>query len=346
MTSLCWVASLILKNHLNFLQSQQWQQLCHLPHTAPAGSVSFNHLFELNWAAWRAPDSPSTSWRQVNRKLFSPRAERIWLSLADGWHQHQPGHENSEGKLTMCVGNQGRGKLLVNSFLQNICSVLVKILYTPCSCWRALPELCSCITYPTSSNSSGSLQQEGQPQQPLLPPAFPAVRQHQEFTPYITLQTGILHPADSQGHPPPPLQAGRKGVGKASPCEFFSQRYLHFWITYILMPSEPAGQQLKWSESYSSILCMAGSQEYTNSTWILCFTWTKLQFDQLCFLKRRDLLVLICSRQQMSWKQTYLFLDQWTGFLGLSSTLAHSYTPLCRHQHTHDCSFTSDPQSL
>lgn len=32
------------------------------------------------------------------------------------------------------MGNQDRGKLLVNSFQQNICAVLVEILYTSCSC--------------------------------------------------------------------------------------------------------------------------------------------------------------------------------------------------------------------
>lgn len=57
------------------------------------------------------------------------------------------------------------------------------------------------------------------------------------------------------------------------------------------MPSEPAGQQLQRSESDFSILCVAGSQEYTSSTRIPCFTWTKLQFEQLWFLQRSDLLV-------------------------------------------------------
>lgn len=38
------------------------------------------------------------------------------------------------------MGNQDRGKLLVNSFQQNIRAVLVKILYTPCSCSDVLSQ--------------------------------------------------------------------------------------------------------------------------------------------------------------------------------------------------------------
>lgn len=72
--------------------------------------------------------------------LFSTREERIRVSLADEWCQIQPGHANSNKNLTPCVGNQDRGKLLVNSFQQNICAVLVKILYTPCSCSDVLSQ--------------------------------------------------------------------------------------------------------------------------------------------------------------------------------------------------------------
>lgn len=231
---------------------------------------------------------------------------------------HQPGHENSERKLTMCVGNQDRGKLLVNSFQQNICSVLVKILYTPCSCSDVLSQ---------SSASALLTQQVQTPQDPssrrvslsnlccLL--LFQLSGSSRNSLPTWLCRLGFctwLTPRDIHHH----SKQGGKQWETAFPCELFSQKYWHFWITYVLMPSEPAGQQLKWSESDSSILCVAGSQEYTSSTWILCFTWTKLQFDQLCFLQRRDLLVLICSRQQMSWKQMYLSLDQFAGFLGLS----------------------------
>lgn len=83
------------------------------------------------------PPPPEGKWKE---KLFSPRAERGRFSLADGWHQPQPGHENSERKLALCVGNQDRGKLLANSFQQSICSVLVEILYTPCSCSDVLSQ--------------------------------------------------------------------------------------------------------------------------------------------------------------------------------------------------------------
>lgn len=90
--------------------------------------LSWTRLLEEHQAH---PPPPEGKWTE---NLYSPRAERGRLSLADGWHQHQPGHENSERKLTLCVGNQDRGKLLVNLFQQKICSVLEKILYTPCSC--------------------------------------------------------------------------------------------------------------------------------------------------------------------------------------------------------------------
>lgn len=95
-------------------------------------------LSELNWVAWRHsvhPPPPEGKWMG---NLFSTREERV--SLADEWCQLQPGHANTNKKLSVRVGNQDRGKLLANSFQQNICAVLVRILYTPCSCSDVLSQ--------------------------------------------------------------------------------------------------------------------------------------------------------------------------------------------------------------
>lgn len=223
---------------------------------------------------------PGGRWTE---KFFSPRAERGRLSLADGWHQHQPGHENLEKADCACRtgGNYQTHLSKTFALFWKRYSTLPAAALT-CSPWALLllylpnkPKLLRLppVGEPASATSAAFCFSSCQPGSSRIPSL-------------LSSAAWDCAPGWPQGHPLPPW-AGRRAVGTAFPWEFCSQGYLHFWITCTLMPPEPAGQQLKWSESDSSILCVAGSQEFTSSTWILCFTWTRLQFDLLCFLKRR-----------------------------------------------------------
>lgn len=97
---------------------------------------------------------PEDKWTE---NLFSPGAERGRVSPADGWH-HISQAMKTQRESWLCVWEtRTGGKLLVNSFQQNICSVLVKILYTPCSCSDVLSQ---------SSASALLTQQVQTPQAP------------------------------------------------------------------------------------------------------------------------------------------------------------------------------------
>lgn len=184
----------------------------------------------------------------------------------------------------MWRGNWDRGKLLVNSFQQNICVVLVKILYTPCSCSDVL-----------SQSSGSTCYLLGKSKLLRLPPVRgPALATSAAFC-FSSCQSaaGIpsLHSSADWDFPPgwlpeaPISTLSREESSRKQlfPVDSSLKDTDIFLITYIFMPSEPARQKLKWSESDSSVLYVARSQEYTSSTPVFCFTWTKLQFNQLFF---------------------------------------------------------------
>lgn len=159
---LCSLASLILTHNWRHLRGHVCcphhlrSQQCCTYHVQCHHTQRIPHLLsEWKRAVWRELDSPFASKGEQRRHLFCPREEAARVSLTEECCQLQTGPAKPQEKLMLCVRTRNRGKLLVNSFQQNIWAGLVKILYTPCSCSECSPRA---LGLPTRPNSSGSLQ--------------------------------------------------------------------------------------------------------------------------------------------------------------------------------------------
>lgn len=216
----------------------------------------------------------------------------------------------------LCVGNQDRGKLLVKSFQQNICSVLEKILYTPCGCSNVL----------SLSSAPALLTQQVQT------PQAPSSRRAS----LSNLCCLLLFQLSG---------SSRNSLLLSSADWDCAPGWLPGTSTASLSREESSGKQLFPGNPSLKDTCIfelhtsSCRQSLQGSNWNnqkvipqLCvwlgarntpapcgsFASPEPSCSLTCSASSKgDLLALICSRQQMSWKQTYLFLDQFASFLGL-----------------------------